>query len=325
MDELIARAVKGRLSGAEAEKLASWRQASARNEAYYQDLCRLLEEAESALLDEQFPPAPPITKLLHGTNTSRRGAAAARSRRRWLLIASAASVAAALIIAVFLPRPAAPAFSLQAGEFVTSATESGTTVLSDGTVVRLAPGSRLRIHGNPGMREVSLEGKAYFAVAAMPMHPFRVRTNAGDVVVLGTRFEVSTAHRDLRIVVVQGRVAIESGGQPVEVSAGEMSLVADGMATTPVRIDDVHELLGWMRRYLVFQATPLRDVARELEREYGITVVVTDSLLAGETITGWYGDRSFEEVFTIVCGVLQASCSIEDGAATIRPQSVTDI
>lgn len=233
-----------------------------------------------------------------------------------------AAAAAAAMVVLFLhvaPSTAPPAFSLQAGEFVTGATETATAVLSDGTVVRLAPGSRLRIPEDVGSREVILEGRAFFAVTEMVDQPFRVRTAAGEALVLGTRFEVRVVNEELRLIVLEGRVALGAGGNQVEVGAGEMSVAMDGSTTAPVRVEDMEPLVGWLKRFLVFQGTPLHEAARALEREYGVPVVVADTGLAQETVTGWYADRAFEDVLAIICGVMQARCSMEDGTAVIRP------
>jgi ferric-dicitrate binding protein FerR (iron transport regulator) len=320
---LISRSLKGRTSATEEEALRAWRRQSADNEAYYRQLTLLLEEAEAALFPGVAVPAPPLAAL------TRTPSAAAPSdsdrfsgRGRWRRGGVIAVAAAAAMVVLFLhvaPDSAAPGFSLQAGEFVTGPTETATAVLSDGTVVRLAPGSRLRIPDGAGGREVVLDGRAYFAVTEMAGHPFRVRTAAGEALVLGTRFEVRVLNDELRLIVLEGLVALDAGGHQVEVGAGEMSVATDGSTTTPVKVEDMEPLVGWLKRFLVFQGTPLHEAARALEREYGVPVVVTDSVLAQETVTGWYADRAFDEVLSIVCGVMQARCSMEDGTAVIRP------
>jgi transmembrane sensor len=323
MDELIFRSLKGRTTPAEESSIRAWRSASAENEAYYQQLALLLEEAEAVLSAEAVPPAPPLSALIRGEDAPRQAKPLripVRGRWLWGGVVGAAAAAVLVLLILHVPQRAAPSsFSLQAGEFVTGASETATAVLSDGTVVRLAPGSRLRIPGAAGTREVVLDGQAYFAVTELPGHPFRVRTRAGGARVLGTRFEVRVLNDELRLIVLEGRVALDAGGGEVEVGAGEMSLVTGGTTTAPIKVDNLEPLMGWLQRFIVFQATPLHEAARELEREYGVPVVVTDSLLARETITGWYADRAFEEVLMIVCAVMRARCSIKNGTAIISP------
>jgi transmembrane sensor len=322
VDELISRSLKGRTTPAEEQSLRAWRQSSDENEAYYRQLVLVLEEAGESLMAGATPPIPPLGTLV-GVAAAREARPHGKSERtRWVWGGlAAAMVATALAIVLLYPVAGdpPPALSLQAGEFVTGATETATAVLSDGTVVRLAPKSRLRIPGGAGTRDVILEGQAFFAVAELPGHPFRVRTPAGEARVLGTRFEVRVHNEELRLIVVEGRVALDAGGRQVEVGAGEMSLVKDGEATAAVAVQDLEPLMGWLKRFVVFQSKPLYAAARELEREYGVRVIVTDATLAQETITGWYADRTFEEVLMIICGVMQARCSIGNGTATISP------
>lgn len=323
MDELIFLSIKGRTTPEQEEAIRAWRRESARNDAYFQQLVLLLEEAEAVMEEVVTPPRPPLTQILgrrDETDRSRRRSVRGRSPWVWGGFATAAAAAMLALVLVASPEREPPStFSLQAGEFVTGVDETATTVLRDGTVVRLAPGSRLLIPGRTGVREVVLEGRAYFAVTELPGHPFRVLTRAGEAVVLGTRFEVRVQNEELRLIVLEGRVALDAGGRQVEVGAGEMSMVAGGTATTPVKVENLEPLMEWLKEFIVFQNTPLVEAARELERVYGVPVVVTDSLLGQETITGWYGGRTFEEILMIVCGVLQARCSIGNGAATISP------
>jgi ferric-dicitrate binding protein FerR (iron transport regulator) len=322
VDEVILRSRAGRTSAVEESRLLSWRRASPANEAFFQDTSRLLAAAES-VQGEEVPPAPSLEKLM-GRGRSRQAKRAYGDGARWVWRSALVGITAtaAVLAAVLMGRSEASQekdFSFGAGLFVTGPKETATLVLSDGSVVRLAPQSRLRIPGVSGSREVFLEGRAYFAVAKMEGYPFQVRTQAGEAVVLGTRFEVQTEGEDLRLVVLEGRVALGSGGKQVEVGAGEVSRISRGTTTEPVRVGDVEPLVTWLERFIVFQATPLGEVARELEDTYGVRVEVTDSALAAQTVTGWYADRTFPEVFAIVCEVLQAECSIRDGVARVAP------
>ena len=320
VDEVILRSRAGRTTAAEEARLMAWRRASPANEAYHQEMLRLLGAA-GTVYGEDAPPAPSMAKLT-GRGQPKKAKQGYDGGARWVWRSALVGVTAtaAVLAALLLGRPdPAQDFSFGAGLFVTGPKETATLVLSDGSVVRLAPQSRLRIPGVSGSREVFLEGRAYFAVAPMPGYPFQVRTQAGEAVVLGTRFEVQTEGEDLRLVVLEGRVALGSGGKKVEVGAGEVSRIARGTTTAPVRVGDVEPLVTWLDRFIVFQATPLGEVARELQDTYGVRVEVTDSALASQTVTGWYADRTFPEVFAIVCEVLQAQCSMRDGVARVAP------
>ena len=92
------------------------------------------------------------------------------------------------------------------------------TVLPDGTVVWLNAGSRIeyKIPDNKPVREVTMEGEAYFNVSKDPDHPFTV--NAGEMIIkaYGTAFNVK-AYPDEKAVettLVEGSVSVEIENKP---------------------------------------------------------------------------------------------------------------
>jgi transmembrane sensor len=180
--------------------------------------------------------------------------------------------------------------------------------LSDGSVVRLAPNSRLRFMQRPASREATLEGRAYFSVAKIPVRPFRVHTRLGDATVLGTQFELATESRDLKLLVVSGRVGLAGSSNQLEVHAGEASAVHDGTVAEPRRLPNAATMNRWVGKFLAFQSTPMREVAREIEETYGVRVVAQDSTIANRTVTGTFTDRDVHEVIDVICSVVNAQC-----------------
>jgi ferric-dicitrate binding protein FerR (iron transport regulator) len=323
MDELILRALHDSISEEEARELAAWRRASDENEAYYAELRTMLEVARSTVDESSAPPRPPLEALVAPAGASRAGIGAGEMarRRRGRIGVVVGLAAAAALAAVLLQGPRhveTPGYSLGEAEYATGPGESRAVLLPDHSVVKLGPSTRLRTTDAHGVRDVVLDGKAYFAVAKMNGLPFQVRTASGRAVVHGTQFELSTEDAGARLLVFEGQVALEaSANESVEVRAGEVSSISDGSLAAPVRVDDPRKAAPWLGRFLVFQATPVPRVARELSRVYGIPVEVTDSALTTQSVTGWYDGRPFDDVFEIVCGVLQAQCAVEDGVAKL--------
>jgi ferric-dicitrate binding protein FerR (iron transport regulator) len=202
--------------------------------------------------------------------------------------------------------------------FSTGASETADLTLRDGTVVKLAPRSRLRLEPSGTERRLSLEGQAFFAVAH-DGRPFVVRTPVGEIRVLGTRFDLSARDEDLQLVVVEGRVAVSARGLDTEVRAGQLGRIVRG---TPLPVQDVPdplELTGWVGRFLAFQSTPLAEAARDIEHQYGVRIEITDSTLARRTVTTWFSDWSLEDVLAVVCSIAEAHCSTTDDVVTIEP------
>lgn len=249
---------------------------------------------------------------------------ATRHRAGWATWGALVSAAAVVLFMVgrWSGQPSVVADgggTLSASEFTTDTAEMATARLGDGSVVRLAPQSRLHVAPGGPKREVWLDGEAFFAVAKDTAHPFAVRTRAGSVEVLGTRFNLRVDGTDLQLVVTEGSVALVSGIHRRLVVAGEVASVSDGGEPHIERPQSVDSLLTWKRGFLSFQRTPLRQVARELEKQYGVRVLLPDSTLASRTVTAWFTNQSFDHVLTAICRTVDAHCTSQDSVASIEP------
>lgn len=327
MDEIICRSIHGWASAAEEAELARWRRSSIQNERYYRDLSQVLRCALEVEASVEVPP-PPSGGDLIGVSPDRR---ARRERRRvgmhpgWqqrlVYLAAAASICAGAV-GLSQHRATDPAsFALGPGEIVTGVGETTTVRLGDGTVVRLAPQSRLRVTGGSETREVWMDGRAFFAVAKQEGRPFVVRTHAGEATVLGTRFDLSAREDDLKLLVVEGLVEMAARGQSLPVTANQAARVTQ--AGEPVREaidpDQLEEELSWLGDFLVFEETPLRKAAQEIGMRYDIPVEVLDERLASETVSGMFTDESLDDVLAVVCRAVHAHCLVQPSRVTISP------
>jgi len=306
----------------------AWRAASADHEAEYLDMVRIatLSACLPARVTDRPPPAAHDVIARHAAGrpqpepaarAGRRGGAAAS--RRWLVAAAALLILG--IPTALLVRPGAHDVGLGFGAdaFVTGPAATATIVLNDGSVVELAPRSRLDLERTRSGRRVALDGQAFFSVAPMQGRPFVVRTASGEVRVLGTRFDLAARGDDLQLVVVEGRVAISGGGLEGELHAGQVGRVVAGTPLPVLEIDDPHEITEWTGQFIAFQSTPLADAAREIMRHYPVRIVLTDSAVARRTVTAWFSDWRLEDVMTVVCAVTEARCSTEGDVITIEP------
>lgn len=324
IDELIDRSLRNELTGEESDRLARWRGESAANEQRYRRTVRLLEIMRRE--DVSARPAPTVEALLSYRRTPASGASAAsaesrrpsgRARRIWLAAAGIVVVAATsggyllrhrAEIASGSDRPLADGVG-----YSTGASEMATVQLSDGSVVRLAPNSKLKFVQRAATREATLEGRAFFAVAKIPTRPFHVHTRLGDATVLGTQFELATEPTELHLLVVSGRVGLAAASNHVEVHGGEVSGVRDGTVAEPTRLPNAAKMGDWVGKFLAFQSTPMREVAREIEETYGVRVVIEDSVIASRTVIGTFTDRDAHDVIDMVCSVVNAHCVTRPG------------
>lgn len=318
MDELIIRVLQGIASSAEQEQLRNWRDSSPLNERQYQEIAAIWQA--TAVHSELCEPArPSANQILWAADTG----PCHQKRRTVVRVRHVASVAAALLagllIGEFRPGTTPDPRTLEADEFVTGPSELATARLSDGTVVRLAPSTRLRVSSSQSRREVWLDGKAFFAVASNSEVPFIVRTRAGDALVIGTRFQVDVTTEDLEVLVVEGNVEVGGGQHRIQVEAGNVSRMVRGLRPEVSPVAQVGSHLDWMGSFLAFENTPLRQVAIEIENRYSMRVAIADSALARRTVTAWFGDEDPEAVLKVICRIADAHCSIRDGVASIEP------
>lgn len=304
------------------EPVASFHASSGHTEALDSTLLRAWELTGAGAPDfSAMPEGPSAEAIIHAAKARPTAhtfprAGRWRDRVRWGLQAAAMLVLGLGIGRFWLGEvPGQPGTG--AMEVRTRLGEMATVRLDDGSVVRLAPESRLRFTGGQDLQKVELDGQAFFVVAPQGERVFSVTTRLGETHVLGTRFEVRARDDSLRVVVVEGRVAVAVGEDEFEVGDGQMMLTAANTKPAVVSVDNVSPLLGWMDSWLVFQRTPLAQVAKDVSQRYGRHVDVIDQELARRTITASFGDEPFEDVVTVICRIVQATCMLEDSIVTI--------
>jgi len=318
IDELIIRHLQGRASPAESAQLRAWIRASPDHARDFYESRKLWN-----LMALAAPVADTASGLPDGWAESEGPPVAAtasmpspgpRDRRRLRHGAAAAGLAAALVVLGFgLARLVQPPAPMPISRFHTGTAERVTVALGDGTLIRLGPESEIRLLPGRRERRVELDGRAFFAVAPDPDRPFVVKTAMAEATVLGTRFDVNATGGQVRVLVVEGRVALGSGAQSVELGPNELSEVVIGSPPSKMRVTDTSPYLTWMGHALVFQSTPLIDAAMEIERQYAVRIEVHPAV-AQRTITAEFADQSLDDVLAVVCRVAEALCS-NDGVS----------
>lgn len=323
IENLIQRCASGIASLEEQQVVTRWRAADARNEALYQELLSALNMASAANVATDVGQPPEAQKLVWLAEARQSGEQLGNTRRgarmsRWVLLAAAAGVVFALLLPS-IRQPSEGEFSFDVETFIAGATEPVTVRLTDGSLVRLAPKSRLRLLNDPGSRAVEFDGRGFFAVSRDADRPFRVVTRAGEVRVMGTRFQLETEDVDLRVVVIDGRVALVGVGDQVEVTAGEIGKMVNGVAGPAAGVAKLAPMVDWVGNFFAFQDTPLRSALEEISRRFNLQYEVTDSALAERTITMWFVDRSPAEMMRVICTVVNASCEVGTDRILVAP------
>ncbi|WP_346239123.1 FecR family protein [Niabella insulamsoli] len=193
-------------------------------------------------------------------------------------------------------------------------------VLPDGTKVLLNADTKLSYNQSFGkkVREVALEGEAYFEVVRDSEHPFIVHTKAMDVKVLGTVFNVR-AYKDeknTQTTLIKGsvEVTLKSRNDKVLLKPNEKIIVNNhidsslaayaekdvaNISVVPVKTSPTDSSIietEWTKNRLAFDQASYSEVFAELERWYGVSVTIKDAAILKRKISGSYENEEISEV-----------------------------
>jgi ferric-dicitrate binding protein FerR (iron transport regulator) len=204
------------------------------------------------------------------------------------------------------------------GSYRTYRTEAGQTEvlqLPDGSKVVLNANSSLRFARNWGaadsLREVWLDGEGFFDVKhfARPARRFIVHAANVDVEVLGTTFNVWQRRNQTKVVLQTGQVRLKGKELPQSVlmAPGEIVELEAHEPRVVRRRVDPQLYVSWPERRIVFEGTPMPEVASFIRVRYGYQVQFTDS--AAQAVTLTY--KSGEDDFPTLLNVLKESFQVE--------------
>lgn len=154
--------------------------------------------------------------------------------------------------------------------------EKSKVILSDGTVVWLNAGSTLKYSNkfNEKNRKVELNGEGYFEVTKKNGAEFIVQTNAYDVIVKGTKFNVSAYSDDAyaSTTLLEGAVELDYQGKQIAVSPGEV-LRLDLESGKFVRSQvNAAQSKAWAENRIEFDDITLEELVAKLSRQYDVNI-----------------------------------------------------
>ncbi len=151
-------------------------------------------------------------------------------------------------------------------------------------------------------REILVTGEAYLDVTPDSSRPFIVKTNAFNVKVLGTQFNVCVYGDEPKasVVLVEGRVEVENDKHVKEVLAPNQ-MIELGNKGVSIKEVDVFEYICWKDNLMQVNDRKVGDVLNKLARYYGRTIVF-DKEIAEIPLSGKLDLRgSLEDVVEIIC------------------------
>lgn len=237
----------------------------------------------------------------------------------------AAAVAAALLLVVCGATWLAQSHTADAGVMTAYEAQPGTRrhlVLPDGSEVWLNGGSTLSFDRafNNDHRQVSLTGEAYFEVRKHQGKPFTVHTDGYDVTVKGTRFNVQAYAADATstTTLMQGKVELSDGRRRMTLAPGQAARLDKASHTlTATQADPYAD--GWRQGRLMYADITLAQLARAIERQYGVEVRIASAQVADTHISVMLqNNETVDELVSALRHVTGHEVSLRRGVVTIR-------
>ncbi len=173
-------------------------------------------------------------------------------------------------------------------------------VLPDGTRVNMNSGTELNYRIRAGeYREVYIRsGEAYFDVAKDTRCRFRVFAGDIEIKVLGTAFNVKTYDDKIETSLFRGSIKLQTDPQQKDYALmpGQKLIYDETTRHISIEPNDAEVDAGWKNGYLIFNSSPLHEVLKQIERWYGVTILLENKKYIDDLLTGSYRNEKLEKV-----------------------------
>ncbi|RAJ93220.1 FecR family protein [Larkinella arboricola] len=198
--------------------------------------------------------------------------------------------------------------------------------LADGTLVTLNANSSLtipRFDLGQGAREVWLRGEAEFNVARQPdRRRFVVKTDDDfDVEVLGTEFVVYTRNNTNRVALQKGRVKINyRSGKQLNLRPGDIVSLDETTGRLKIaKTGRPQQFSEWKHHRYHFDNTPVADVLKLLQDQFGVQVALADSTLSEQRISGQFKAQTASELIQALETILDLRAIHQGNHIELQP------
>lgn len=213
-----------------------------------------------------------------------------KRRKVWYAVAAVLIIPLAFALSLIFHSP-------EKSQLATSYGQVEKDKLPDGTEVILNAHSTIT-YGKQWKtgtdREVWIKGEAFFHVKKTAARDkFIVHTDAFDIEVTGTSFNVINLDGKSSIILKEGSVKILHPGE-AEILMKPGDLVEYSNEHIQKKTITKQDYIAWTENKLVFDDTPLTDVVNIIKVHYGVEVKLQGNNIAAETITGIMPNNNLE-------------------------------
>jgi transmembrane sensor len=225
--------------------------------------------------------------------------------RSWITVAAAAIIFIVTGV-LFLTRRPKTEKQVAYSEYFTLAGQRKVITLTDGSTITLNNLSEVSIPENfsDSVREVSIDGEAFFNVVHNPKKPFIVKVGKLKVQVLGTSFNVRHYKSDpmTTVVVTTGKVGVMAKGRKEAwmLTPGKQLIYNTSTENTTENTVTPSDYTNWQNGELVFNNDRIEDICKSLERWYGVTITIRTASLKDKRISLKQNNETLNTVLSML-------------------------
>ncbi|MEK6480138.1 FecR domain-containing protein [Catalinimonas sp. 4WD22] len=200
--------------------------------------------------------------------------------------------------------------------------ETRSIILPDSTSVTLNANSSLSYISDwqeaGKNRAVWIEGEGFFDVSHRNGQKFIVHTSQAAVEVLGTRFNVSERRGSTEVILSSGKVALHVQEEKVLMEPGEQVSYDTNSRQIEKKIVNPELLTSWRNNELIFEATPLSEIAILLEDNYGYQVIFEEESIEALLFSGTISAQKINLLLEALSETHQIQITQQDDTLTFK-------
>lgn len=173
-------------------------------------------------------------------------------------------------------------------------------------------------------REVYLSGEAYFEIKRKEKLPFIVNTEDVSVRVLGTSFMITSYPEDemIQTYLEKGEIMleVEDENKEFQMLPGEQVVYQKTSKQLDI-IKNVHpNIAAWRYGKIYFHNKPLKDIAKNIERCFGVKIRIATTQLEQVNLTMEFEEEGIDEILNYISKIANVQIIKENKQYVIKPK-----
>ena len=161
--------------------------------------------------------------------------------------------------------------------------------LEDGSRIWLNSNTTIALHESSNQTTVDLQGEAYFEVKHNPKRAFVIDLGKIKINDIGTNFNISAYPSDnfVRTTLLEGKIEVLNEDLETIKNLKINQTFKFDRRNSSYELEELDPLLvtGWKDNKFVFIDKPLHEICDEIEKWYGVTIIINDNDLGNEKYT----------------------------------------